>query len=221
MGKIIISLSGGIDSTVLLAHCLNRGEDPLCCSFNYGSKHNKYENEAARRIAVYYKVPFNIIDLSDLVGTHFKSDLLKTGGDIPEGHYEDISMERTVVPSRNIIFISILSGIAWSHNISKVGLGIHAGDHAIYPDCRTEFLKAMDSALYLGTGKKVELYAPFVNIRKDEVVKIGIELNVPFELTRSCYKQQEISCGKCGTCVERMESFQLNGLNDPIIYEEN
>jgi 7-cyano-7-deazaguanine synthase len=218
MKKIVMALSGGMDSTTMLAHYLYNDYEVETLTFTYGSKHNQYENKAAEDICKYYGLKYNLCDLSNIIGTFFKSDLLKSGGDIPEGHYTDASMSRTVVPGRNIIFLSILSGYAWSVNANKIAIGIHQGDHAIYEDCRKEFYKAMDTAIYLGTGSRVEIDAPFVGTDKTGICKIGLDLKVPYELTRTCYKDQPISCGKCGSCVERLEAFSLNNSKDPIKY---
>jgi len=144
---------------------------------------------------------------------------LLTGGDIPEGHYEDESMSRTVVPGRNIIFASILTGVAWSLGAEEVWLGIHQGDHAIYPDCRPEFYRAMNEAVTLGTDGKVVLKAPFLDTNKTGILRRGLFLNVPYGYTRTCYKEQEIACGKCGSCQERLEAFAECGLTDPVEYE--
>lgn len=216
--KAVMALSGGMDSSTLLAYLLNSGNQVECVSFVYGSKHNRYERTSAEQIADFYKAPLHRFDLSSIMGG-FDSDLLKTGGDIPEGHYTDSSMSRTVVPGRNMIFLSILAGVAWSEGASKIALGIHAGDHAIYPDCRMEFYKAMDSAIYLGTDRRVEMAAPFVEWDKTKILQWGIPHGVPYGLTRTCYKDQQLSCGKCGACCERLEAFSNIGQSDPARYE--
>ena len=218
MKKIIVSLSGGIDSTVTLALAIQQGYECLPVIFRYGSKHGFYENNAAVRISTYYKILPRFINLE--VMKNFKSNLMKDGGDIPEGHYEDKNMNQTVVPSRNIIFISILSGLAWSIGAEAVWIGIHGGDHIIYPDCRPEFYYAMKRAIELGTNERIELVAPFLPDCKTYIIQKGVELKVPFELTRTCYKEQELACGKCGSCIERLEAFSLNGIKDPIKYED-
>lgn len=219
MEKIIVSLSGGIDSAVTLALAIKQRYECSAGIFRYGSKHNFYESNAAVRIACHYKIPFQIIDLEKVMAG-FKSNLMMNGGDIPEGHYENENMNQTVVPARNIIFISILSGLAWSIEAEEVWLGIHGGDHAIYPDCRPEFYYAMKRAIETGTEEKIELVAPFLHQNKTYIVQKGIELKVPFEFTRTCYKDQELACGKCGSCIERLEAFSKNGMKDPIKYEE-
>jgi 7-cyano-7-deazaguanine synthase len=216
--KIVMALSGGMDSTTMLGLLLSQGNEVHPVSFTYGSKHNRYENAAARTVAEYYNLALPIIDLSGVM-QHFKSDLLLSGGKIPEGHYNDSSMERTVVPGRNMIFLSILAGYAWSIGATKIALGIHQGDHAIYADCRKEFFKAMDSAIYLGTDRRVDFIAPLLDMNKAGIVKIGTSLAVPFHLTRTCYKDQELSCGRCGSCRERLEAFEIRGIADPIKYQ--
>jgi 7-cyano-7-deazaguanine synthase len=216
--KAVISLSGGMDSTTLLAQALSDGRKCSCVSFTYGSKHNKYENEAARKVAKHFRVELDLIDLSSFMST-FRSALLKEQGEIPEGHYEAETMSQTVVPGRNIIFTSVLSGYAWSKEIDEVWIGIHAGDHEIYADCRPEFFNSMSRAIEAGTNRNVELRAPFLSKNKTSIIKLGRILGVPYELTRTCYKDQEIACGRCGACQERLEAFRNNGIEDPIPYE--
>lgn len=219
MEKIIISLSGGVDSAVVLALALSQGYDCLPVIFRYSSKHSFYESNAAVRIACYYQLTPRIIDLGQVMNG-FKSNLLIDGGDIPEGHYESVSMLKTVVPARNIIFISILAGLAQSIAAEAVWIGIHGGDHAIYPDCRPEFYRFMKQAIEAGTDEAVTLVAPFLNCDKKYIVQRGIELGVSFEFTRTCYKDQKLACGKCGSCVERLEAFSKAGILDPIKYED-
>ena len=142
-----------------------------------------------------------------------------SGGEIPEGHYNDATMSQTVVPGRNLMFASILAGYAESIGFNRIALGVHKGDHEIYPDCRKEFVKALDSCIYLSTDKSVEVYTPLIDMDKIEIVQEGLDLEVPYHLTRTCYKDQERSCGVCGSCVERLEAFKLNNVKDPIEYE--
>lgn len=221
--KSVISFSGGMDSATLLwdvKATSPKDEVVIAVNFIYGSKHNQYEREAARALSVRAPglVKYREIDLTPVMAG-FKSDLMLTGGDVPEGHYEAKSMERTVVPARNVIFASILSGIAWSEGADRVYLGVHAGDHAIYPDCRPEFVEAMGEAVRTGTGNKVRLFAPYLDIDKADILGIGLRLNVPYQLARTCYKAQPVACGKCGSCVERREAFAKNGVVDPVPYE--
>lgn len=219
MKNLLVSLSGGMDSTTVLSRALEEPDvEVQAVGFTYGSKHNKYENEAARNVAAHYGLSYDVLDLSN-VSQYLESNLLKSGGDIPEGHYESASMSQTVVPGRNIIFASILAGIAWSRDCDEVWLGIHAGDHAIYPDCRPEFFYAMRRAIEFGTDGCVYLEAPFLHSKKQHIIQRGLQLGTPYHLTRTCYKEQPIACGKCGSCQERLEGFKANGIEDPIDYE--
>lgn len=219
MRKAIVSFSGGMDSTTVLSEAIDEygPSNVLAVSFGYGSKHNKYENEAARKIARHYGIELTELDFSNLT-QQFESNLLRSGGDIPEGHYEAKSMSQTVVPGRNLIFISILSGLAWSKGCDEIWLGLHQGDHAIYEDCRPAFFYSMNAAVVNGTGERVCLKAPFLYGNKTSIILRGCELETPYELTRTCYKDQEIACGKCGSCQERLEAFSNCGFEDPIEY---
>lgn len=217
--KVVMALSGGMDSTTLLAKALEDGHEVVPVQFQYGSKHNAYEEQAYRRILLKYPTSGAEMNLRG-VFANFESALLK-GSDqaIPHGHYESESMKLTVVPGRNIIFMSILAGYAWSIGAKEVWLGIHAGDHAIYPDCRISFFNAMNEAIKLGTDENVELNAPFLHLLKKDILALGLKLEVPYALTRTCYADQLVACGKCGSCQERLEAFHLNGVEDPLRYQ--
>jgi 7-cyano-7-deazaguanine synthase len=217
MDRVIVTLSGGLDSSTLLYWAAN-DYDVYAVTFDYGSKHSEHEIAAAKEIARLMNIPHTIIELP-FINKLFKSDLLKSGGDIPEGHYEDSSMRSTVVPFRNGIILSIAIGYAESLDAGIVFYAAHAGDHAVYPDCRPEFLESMAAAGRFGTYRGVEVKDPFIGMKKNEIVTLGNELGVPFELTYSCYKGGDVHCGKCGTCVERKEAFQLAGITDPTEYE--
>lgn len=220
MLKALVSLSGGMDSAVVLARCVaQHGEDHVqAVGFTYGSKHNAYEWPKAQALAKHYGAGYHLIDLTAVM-REFASDLLKTGGEVPEGHYEAESMRRTVVPFRNGIFTAVLAGLAESLGAGEVWLGVHAGDHHIYPDCRPEFVYSMNHAVCHGTDHKVMLWAPFQGKTKAEILKVGLALGVPFRLTRTCYCDQPVACGRCGSCQERLEAFAKNGVEDPLEYE--
>jgi len=220
MSKAIVSLSGGMDSATVLAKMIDEGYDVECIGFSYGSKHNVYENSAALEISKHYKVPFKVYGLEGFMAD-LNSNLLKSGDEIPEGHYEQENMSLTVVPGRNLIFASIVASIAESRGASCIALGVHSGDHAIYPDCRPEFVEALKTVIGASTENKVEVLAPFLTGDKISIIEWGLKNNVPYELTRTCYKDQEASCGKCGSCTERLEAFELNGVKDPIEYDQN
>lgn len=222
--KIIIGLSGGMDSTTLLGLLLQQGYEAHCCQFQYGSKHNRWERLASERVIQHYqRLGFPVytyqISLVDSFRS-FQSNLLKTGGAIPEGHYEAESMKQTVVPGRNLIMSSVMAGLAESIGAEAIALGVHQGDHHIYPDCRAEFIKVLDAAIYLSSDRKVSVLAPLLNDNKTSIITKGTLIDVPYSLTRTCYKDQEMSCGRCGSCQERLEAFKNLNMIDPIPYEE-
>jgi len=223
MKKAVIGLSGGMDSATLLGLLLEQGYSVTCCSFQYGSKHGVYETEAAKKIVEYYKaIGFEVnLHLFDMkaVFSGFNSALLQGGVEIPEGHYAGENMKATVVPGRNMIFGSIMAGLAESIGAEVIALGVHSGDHFIYPDCRPEFINAFREAVVQSSDAKVKVIAPLLNDSKASILVRGNKIAVPYHLTRTCYKDQELSCGKCGSCVERLEAFAEQGIKDPIEYE--
>ncbi len=186
-------------------------------SFDYGAKHNHREIPFAAEHAAQIGARHEVIAL-DFVNRLFASDLLKNGGDIPEGHYEAENMQRTVVPFRNAIMLSIACGFAESIGAGGLVIAAHGGDHAIYPDCREEFMRAIAEAMRLGTYAGVQLLRPFIALTKGGIAAEGARLGVDFARTWSCYKGGSIHCGKCGTCVERREAFAQAGLADPTEY---
>ncbi len=217
--KVVVLVSGGMDSVVALADAGATHEVVGALSFDYGSKHNHREIPMARWQAERYGVPHQVISL-DFIDELFDSHLLKSGGEIPEGHYEEASMQQTVVPFRNGIMLSIAAGYAESCGAEGLVIAAHSGDHAVYPDCRETFLAPMAEAIRAGTYAGIELIRPFVEVRKEAIAARGAELGVDFVHTWSCYKGGDIHCGKCGTCTERKEAFALAGLEDPTVYLE-
>lgn len=201
---IVILYSGGMDSSVALYKYADRIR--LAVSFNYGSKHNEREISYARQNCDLLGIEHRVIEM-DLNKMGFVSDLLQSGGEIPNGHYEDENMKKTVVPFRNGIMLSIAAGLAESIDCKFLLISNHAGDHAIYPDCREEFIRAMNDAIRLGTYTNTEILAPFTNQTKREIALIGKKIGVPFDKTYSCYNGQEVHCGTCGTCTERKEAL--------------
>lgn len=226
MRKAIIGLSGGMDSVTLLGYALSQGYSVHCVSFLYGSKHSPYEMQAANNVVAFYNdkgfdVSHNTIDLRQAF-QGFKSNLLSGQGEIPEGHYEAESMKQTVVPGRNLIMSSIMAGLAESMGAEVVMLGVHSGDHHIYPDCRESFIGLLNDTVRESSEGKVSVWAPFLHKDKHSILKIGYSLTptVPYALTRTCYKDQKYACGKCGSCQERLEAFEKLGIKDPVIYED-
>ncbi len=211
--RAVLVYSGGLDSTTLLYEY--KDSIALAVSFDYGSKHNKRELEFAALNCKRLGIRHLVIPL-EFMGKYFKSDLLIGGGDIPEGSYADENMKSTVVPFRNGIMLSIAAGLAESYDLDAIMLANHSGDHAIYPDCRPEFIEGMAAAVEAGTYNGVKVVSPYCNMTKRDIALRGRELGVDYSLTYSCYKGGEKHCGKCGTCVERREA--LEGF-DPTEYE--
>ncbi|MHA3772057.1 7-cyano-7-deazaguanine synthase QueC [Verrucomicrobiota bacterium sgz303538] len=215
--KVVVLLSGGMDSVTALYDAHASQEVVAALSFDYGSKHNRRELPFARAHAERLHVPHWTLPLGFVQET-FKSDLLQGGGEIPKGHYEEENMKQTVVPFRNGIMLAIAAGFAESRDAEALVIAAHAGDHAIYPDCREEFMRAMAEAIQLGTYAGVAVLRPFISLDKARIALRGAELGIDFSQTWSCYVGGEIHCGECGTCVERREAFQLAGLLDPTVY---
>jgi 7-cyano-7-deazaguanine synthase len=190
----------------------------LAVTFNYGSNHNQREIACARRHCEELQIPLVVIDL-DFMGRYFRSSLLEGADAIPEGDYADESMRSTVVPFRNGIMLAIAAGLAESNNLKAVMLANHSGDHAIYPDCRPGFVKAMGQAIVAGTYEGIELRAPYTNMTKGEIARRGKELGLDYSTTYSCYKGGEHHCGVCGTCRERIEALAEAGITDTTIYD--
>jgi 7-cyano-7-deazaguanine synthase len=217
MKDSVIIVSGGMDSITLLYD--KKDEIALGISFDYGSNHNAKEIPYAKKHCERLGIKHITINL-DFIHEYFKSSLLKGAEAIPEGNYNEENMKSTVVPFRNGIMLSIAIGIAESHNLKKVLIANHAGDHTIYPDCRPEFITAINKASIAGTYVNVEVSAPYTNITKGEIAVIGKKLGIDYTETWSCYKGGEKHCGKCGTCRERIEALEYAGIEDHTEYEE-
>jgi 7-cyano-7-deazaguanine synthase len=216
--NVVVLCSGGMDSVTALYRAAREHTVKAAISFDYGSKHNDREIPFAAEHAAKLGVRHEIVPLR-FMDTLFDSDLLKSGGEIPEGHYEAENMKRTVVPFRNAIMLSIATGFAESIGAEGLVIAAHGGDHAIYPDCREEFMRAMGETMRLGTYAGIQLLRPFIAMTKGQIAAEGARLGVDFARTWSCYKGRAIHCGKCGTCVERREAFLEAGLSDPTVYE--
>jgi 7-cyano-7-deazaguanine synthase len=215
--KVVVLCSGGMDSVAALYWAAREHAVIAAVSFDYGSKHNHRELPFAAEHAAKLGVRHEVITL-DFVNRLFASDLLKSGGEVPEGHYEAENMKQTVVPFRNGIMLSIACGFTESIGGEGTVIAAHSGDHAIYPDCREEFMKTLGDAMMLGTYAGVRLVRPFIAMNKAQIAAEGVRLGVDFARTWSCYKGGAIHCGKCGTCVERREAFAMAGIPDPTVY---
>ena len=209
MKDCLIVYSGGMDSTTMLYDYRER--IALAVSFHYGSKHNDKELAFAKLHCERLGIPHLIIPLA-FIKEHFQSSLLSGAEAIPEGNYDEENMRSTVVPFRNGIMLAIAAGLAENEKLSYIMLANHSGDHAIYPDCRPEFVDAMDKAVCAGTWNGVKLLTPYTHLTKGEIAKRGIALGINYDETWSCYKGGDKPCGVCGTCREREEAlrFALN-----------
>lgn len=216
MKNSVIIVSGGMDSITLLYD--HKDEIALGISFDYGSNHNAREIPFAKMHCERLGIKHITINL-DFMHQYFKSSLLDGAEAIPEGYYADDNMKSTVVPFRNGIMLSIAIGIAESNNLDQVFIANHGGDHTIYPDCRPEFINAIDAAATAGTYNNVKVVAPYTKITKSDIARIGKKLGIDYTETWSCYKGGEVHCGKCGTCVERKEALAEAGIEDKTIYE--
>ncbi|MFD5089833.1 7-cyano-7-deazaguanine synthase QueC [Amycolatopsis thailandensis] len=217
----IVIASGGLDSTVLAYWLAALGTKLTLLSFDYGQRH-RVELEHAAEIARLLDCPHEIVDLA-VLGQLLAGSAL-TDGDVPvpDGHYTDASMRATIVPNRNAIMLDIAVALAVVRKADVVAFGAHAGDHAVYPDCRPEFVKQYSrSARIANDGlldDSFEILAPFITQSKTDIVRLGAAFGVPFEKTWSCYRGGATHCGTCGTCTERREAFQRNGISDPTNY---
>jgi 7-cyano-7-deazaguanine synthase len=217
MKDSVIVYSGGLDSTTLLYEEQQRVA--LAVTFDYGSNHAAREIACARHHCALLGIEHLVIELG-FMGRYFQSSLLSGADAIPSGNYDEENMKSTVVPFRNGIMLSIACGLAESRGLKRVLIANHGGDHAIYPDCRPEFIDAMDAAMRAGTYVNVEIAAPYTNLNKADLVRRGAKLGVDYSQTYSCYRGGEQHCGTCGTCTERREAFREAGIPDPTAYEK-
>ncbi|MBR4136712.1 MAG: 7-cyano-7-deazaguanine synthase QueC [Bacteroidales bacterium] len=213
----VIILSGGMDSTTMLYEY--RDEIAMAITFDYGSTQNGRERQCAITHCQRLHIPHITIPLA-FIHQYFKSTLLMTAEDIPDGNYNDENMKSTVVPFRNGIMLAVACGVAESNGLKRVMIANHAGDHAIYPDCRPGFIQAMDDAMRQGTYEGITIYAPYTNIDKVDIARHGKALGLDYAETYSCYKGREHHCGTCGTCRERRQALAAAGISDTTVYDD-
>ena len=227
--KALVLFSGGLDSSVCLGLAVKKyvPEEVLALSIYYGQKHKK-EMEASEKVAAFYGVKRITLDLGEIFKDSKCTLLEGAAEEIPHEEYAEQlkktggSPVNTYVPYRNGLFLSSAASIALSHGCSEIYYGAHADDAAgnAYPDTSVAFNKAISDAIYIGSSNELKIVAPFIDKSKAQVVAVGTEIGVPFELTWSCYEGHDKACGVCGTCRDRINAFKLNGLTDPIEYEE-
>ena len=216
MKDSVIVVSGGMDSVTLLYE--KKDEIALGISFDYGSNHNHNELPLAALHCQRLGIAHVVIPLG-FMHQYFKSSLLESGESVPDGSYDEENMKSTVVPFRNGVMLAVAAGIAESNGLTKVLIANHGGDHTIYPDCRPEFIAAMDAAVEAGTFARVRVVAPYTNISKADIARRGRALGIDYAETWSCYKGGDVHCGTCGTCVERKEALREAGIEDNTTYQ--
>ncbi len=216
--KVAVLLSGGLDSTTALHWAKRHHVVVAAFSFDYGSNHGQQELRCARWQAEALGIPYRELNLKS-VFSGMQSSLLSGAEAIPTGEYAEQNMKSTVVPFRNGIFLAVAAGMAESLGVEGLVIAAHAGDHAIYPDCRADFMEAMSSAIRLGTYAGLQIVDPFIDKDKAQIAATGAELGVDFAHTYSCYKGGAKHCGLCATCCERKDAFRRAAIPDPTSYE--
>jgi 7-cyano-7-deazaguanine synthase len=215
--KVVVIYSGGMDSFTVLNRAIKDGKEVFALSFDYGQRHVK-ELQCASDVCKSLNVPHKVIDITTinqlLAGSSLTDDI-----EIPEGHYEAETMKSTVVPNRNMILLSLAVGYAVSVGAAQVYYGAHSGDHAIYPDCRPEFVEKMNDVCQIANYEAVEIFSPYLTVTKSDILTDGLKMALDYSQTWTCYNGREKACGKCGACQERLEAFSDNNVVDPIAYE--
>lgn len=216
---VAVLLSGGMDSTTLLALAAHEENPQLAVSVDYGQRH-QVELEAAEKVAAYYGVEHLVLDFTGWGKALSGSALTDPGVAVPDGEYDEENMSLTVVPNRNATMLMAVAGIAAARGIQEVWTAVHAGDHSVYPDCRPEFISSAAETAEHGTDGAVTIRAPFSRSSKADIATAGAKYGAPLGLSWSCYKGGTAHCGVCGTCRERREAFQIAQITDPTVYEE-
>jgi 7-cyano-7-deazaguanine synthase len=215
--KVVVIYSGGMDSFTVLNRAIKDGKEVFALSFDYGQRHVK-ELQCASKVCKSLNIKHKVIDISSinqlLAGSSLTDDI-----DIPEGHYAAENMKSTIVPNRNMILLSLAVGYAVSVGASQVYYGAHSGDHAIYPDCRPEFVQKMNDVCQIANYESVEIFSPYLTVNKSAILADGLSMGLNYSETWTCYNGREKACGKCGSCQERLEAFRDNKVIDPIAYE--
>ncbi|WP_028864657.1 7-cyano-7-deazaguanine synthase QueC [Psychromonas aquimarina] len=217
--KVVVIYSGGMDSYTVLHKAIQQGLTPYALTFDYGQRHIK-EIDVARSVCKELGVEHKVIDISAINELIGGSSLTDDSIDVALGHYQEENMITTVVPNRNMILLSLAIGYAVSIKAEKVYYGAHSGDHAIYPDCRPEFVEKMNDVAAIANYEKTEIFSPYLNSDKIGILKDGLAMGLDYGKTWTCYNGREKACGKCGSCVERLEAFAANGVTDPVPYED-
>jgi 7-cyano-7-deazaguanine synthase len=218
--KTIVTFSGGMDSATLIAFLLRDGHEVIALGIDYGQRH-RVELQYADRFSRRMGIRIESADLRGITRLLSGSSLTDPAIPVPLGHYESQSMKQTVVPNRNMLLLATAAAFAVGEKAQYIAYAAHAGDHAIYPDCRPAFADAMAAAIALCDWEPPALIRPFIDKTKADIARLGADIGVPFELTWSCYQGGDRHCGACGTCIERREAFVIAGLKDPTDYDDS
>lgn len=216
--KTLAIVSGGMDSVTMLHDLHSQGHELSVVSFDYGQRHIR-ELLTAKNAAERLRLPHKIVEMAFMADLLDKSALTGKTEEVPEGHYAAENMKQTVVPNRNMIMASIAIGLAVNNGQDTVALGVHSGDHAIYPDCRPEFISALRTTSLIANYEPIDILAPYLQMDKTSIIARGLEIGVDYSETWTCYKGLQKACGVCGSCQERLEAFANNNIDDPLPYE--
>ena len=215
--RAVVIYSGGMDSFTVLHKAIAEGFEVHALSFNYGQRHSR-ELDAARTVCDRLGVSHKVVDIRAFHGLIDNSSLTNSDQDLPTGDYDEDNMTSTVVPNRNMILLSLAIGYAVNIDAEHCFYGAHGGDHAIYPDCRPEFVEKMQSVARIANYTPVEVHAPYLMASKADILADGIAMGLDYADTWTCYLGEEKACGKCGSCLERLAAFAAHGLTDPVPY---
>ncbi|WP_024951818.1 7-cyano-7-deazaguanine synthase QueC [Cobetia crustatorum] len=216
--RAVVIYSGGMDSYTVLHQALKEGFEVHALSFHYGQRHSR-ELDVARAVCESLGVAHEIVDIRAIHGLISNSALTNADQAMPKADYDEASMTSTVVPNRNMILLSLAIAKAVNIDADVCFYGAHGGDHVLYPDCRPEFVDKMNAVAAIANFSPIEIRAPFLHSRKDEVLAAGIAMQLDYSQTWTCYEGRELACGECGSCRERLEAFASHGLSDPLGYE--
>jgi 7-cyano-7-deazaguanine synthase len=215
--KTLAIVSGGMDSVTMLHDLYKQGHELSVVSFNYGQRHIK-ELEVAKRNADKLGLQHKIIRM-DFLAQLLDNSALTGDTEVPEGHYAAENMKLTVVPNRNMIMASIAIGLAVNNGQDAIAMGVHSGDHAIYPDCRPEFISALRTTSLIANYEPIDVLAPYLKMDKSSIIARGLEIDtMDYSETWTCYKGLQKACGVCGSCQERLEGFANNNIANPLDY---
>ncbi|WP_434985495.1 7-cyano-7-deazaguanine synthase QueC [Vreelandella zhaodongensis] len=215
---IVVIYSGGMDSYTVLHRAIREGHNIHALSFDYGQRHSR-ELDVATAVCQRLGIPHQVVDIRAIHGLIDNSALTNPTIAMPEGDYSADNLHATVVPNRNMILLSLAIAKAVNVGAERVDYGAHGGDHILYPDCRPEFVQAMNHVAGIANFEPVTLHAPYLQASKAQILRDGLAMGLDYRQTWTCYAGRELACGKCGSCRERLAAFVANNTVDPLAYE--